>query len=62
MSRLEILDTMYVLGQSQGFYGRLYARINKLAEEEPDTYESFVCELESQNFNDAVDLVMYLEE
>lgn len=58
MNREQILDTFRDLAKSQGFYGRLLANIDLLDEE---TRDAFLSDLESQNFSDAVDLVMYIE-
>ena len=59
MSRQQILDTFRSLAKSQGFYGRLLDYINSMDEGERDTY---LLDLERQNFKDAVDLVLYLED
>ena len=58
MKRTEIERIMRSLAMSQGLYGRILDNIYSLSEEEQ---ESVWSELESQNFNDAVDLVMYIE-
>ena len=49
------------LASSQGFYGRLLASMETMEEMFPQDYEKVVEELESQNFENAVDLVMYFE-
>ena len=59
MSRQQILDTFRSLAKSQGFYGRLLDYIDSMDEGERDTY---LLDLERQNFKDAVDLVLYLED
>lgn len=61
MDRDAILGVFADLAQSQGFYGRLLARLEEAREEDPDGYEAFMSELEAQRFGDAVDLVMYIE-
>lgn len=53
MTREEILETIKMLSISQGFYGRLLGAI------EED--ETILDGLEAQNFNDVVDMVMYIE-
>lgn len=58
MKRTEIEKIMRSLAMSQGFYGRLLRDIYSLSEDEQENVWS---ELESQNFKDAVDLVMYIE-
>ena len=50
-----------LLASSQGFYGRLLASMETMEEMFPQDYEEVVKELESQNFENAVDLVMYFE-
>lgn len=57
----EIRQTIKQLAQSQGFYGRLDRSLSELQEEDIDRYEQVAAELESQNFKDAVDLILYLE-
>ena len=47
-----------MLAQSQGFYGRLLRNIDEMDEEDREKVWS---DLESQNFKDAVDLIMYIE-
>lgn len=53
MTREEILENIKMLAKSQGFYGRVLRAI-----EEDD---SILDTLEEQNFNDVVDMVLYLE-
>jgi hypothetical protein len=58
MNKEQILSTFRSLAMSQGFYGRLLAQINSADEE---TRDAFLSGLESHNFKDAVDLVMWIE-
>lgn len=58
MKREEIMETIKSLAGSQGFCGRLYRDLMKLDEDE---YDEVMAELESQNFKDGVDLVMFIE-
>ena len=53
MTREEILENIKMLSKSQGYYGRL------LREIEED--ETILDTLEEQNFNDVVDMVLFLE-
>lgn len=53
MNREEILENIKMLSTSQGFYGRLLDAI------EED--ETILDDLEAQNFNDVVDMIMYIE-
>ena len=58
---IEIKETIKSLASSQGFYGRLLASMETMEEMFPQDYEKVVEELESQNFQNVVDLVMYFE-
>lgn len=58
MKRAEIMETIKSLASSQGLYGRLYRDLMELDEDE---YDEVMTELESQNFKDGVDLVMFIE-
>jgi hypothetical protein len=58
MNREQILDAFRSLARSQGFYGRLLEQIDSVDEE---TREAFLSDLESRNFRDVVDLVMWIE-
>ena len=58
MKREEIMETIKSLASSQGFYGRLYRKLMELDEEK---YNEVMTELESKNFKDGVDLIMYIE-
>lgn len=58
MKMNQIMDTIKMLSMSQGFYGRLYRQIMELDAED---YDRVAEELESQNFSDAVDMVLYFE-
>ena len=53
MDREQIKNAIKNLAKSQGKYGRLLQQI----EECPELLD----ELEAQNFNDVVDMVMYIE-
>ena len=57
----EIKETIKSLASSQGFYGRLLVSMETMEEMLPQDYAELVVELESQNFQNAVDLVMYFE-
>ena len=61
MKMKEIKETMKSLASSQGFYGRLLASIETMEEMFPQDYKKLAEELESQNFQNAVDLIMYIE-
>lgn len=55
---INIIDT---LSYSQGFYGRLLRDIYELKKYEPEMFTMFVDEIESQNFTNVLDIVMYFE-
>lgn len=57
MKREEIMETIKSLAGSQGSYGRLYGDLMELDEDE---YDEVMTKLESQNFKDGVDLVMFI--
>lgn len=61
MKMEDILNAIRELASSQGFYGRLLASMETMEKMFPKDYEEVVKELESQNFQNAVDLVMYFE-
>lgn len=58
MKREEIMETIKGLASSQGLYSRLYKDLMALDENE---YDEVMTELESQNFKDGADLVMFIE-
>ena len=57
----EIKETIKSLASSQGINGRILASMETMEEMFPQDYAELVEELESQNFQNAVDLVMYFE-
>ena len=57
----EIKENIKILASSQGFYGRLLASMETMEEMFPQDYEKVVEELESQNFQNAVDMILYFE-
>lgn len=50
--------TVDTMRGSQGFYGRIAESINSL---DADGYDRLIDELSDKNFNDAVDVVFFLE-
>lgn len=58
MNRDEILNILSNLAKSQGTYARLY---NQLSNDSEDS-KKFLTLMESQGFNDVVDMIMWLEE
>lgn len=53
----EVLDTIKMLANSQGFYGRLYRNIMELPADELESLK----EDWTGKFNDALDFIMYIE-
>ena len=62
MTMSEILNAIYDLSQSQGFYGRLLRDLLQMKKNDPKRYEAVKQELEAQKFSDAVDMVLYFEQ
>ena len=58
MNREEMRQVFEDLAMSQGLYGRLLRSIDEMYEEDREKVWS---DLESQNFKDAVDLILYIE-
>lgn len=61
MKREQILQAIKSLAMSQGFYGRLYNGLMELKCQDEDAYDGYMTSLESQNFSDAVDMVLFFE-
>ena len=57
MNREQILDAIKVLAGSQGFYGKLYARLTDGSDEAEQVLDAMV----NQNFGDVVDMVTWIE-
>lgn len=56
-----VIDIIDTLSHSQGFYGRLLRDIYELKKYEPEMFAMFVDEIESKNFTNVLDIVMYFE-
>ena len=59
MKRDEIEQLFISLAKSQGLYGRILNVINN--EMDADDLETFWQNLESQNFKDSIDVIMFIE-
>lgn len=57
----EIIDIIEMLSHSQGFYGRLLRSIFELKQENETEYNELKNYLESQNFSDSIDVVLFFE-
>lgn len=61
MERIDILDAIYVLGQENGYYNRLYVWMNDAAVKVPDWYDKMMNHLEAQKFTSVAEVKAYLE-
>lgn len=61
MKEKAILMAIETLAHSQGSYGRFLNTLMELKQRDPDVYRDYMNTLESQNFRDTVDLILYLE-
>ena len=61
MKRDEIMANIASLARSQGFYGRLYCKLIRMRDNQPDSYDKYMTNLESQNFRDVLDIVACYE-
>ena len=57
----DVIDILVELSHSQGFYGRLLRDLSEIKEYEPERFDLIVTEIESQEFTNALDVVMYFE-
>ena len=58
----ECVEVIKALAQSQGFYARLYANILDTKANYPEAWEDFKEVMESQNFKEPLDIVLFFEE
>ena len=61
MNREQILQVIRELAKSQGFYGRLLENLMEMRDERPDELDNYLSLLESKNFQDTLDVVLYFE-
>ena len=61
MKMNEIISVIEMLSHSQGRYGRLLRSIYELKQENETEYNELKNYLESQNFSDTLDVVMFFE-
>lgn len=57
----EILNLFRSLAMSQGFYGRLLVNIEELKKNDEESYENFVSMMESKNFQNPLDVILFVE-
>lgn len=58
---LQVIDVIRELSHSQGFYSRIYRNILLMQENDPDSFEVFREMVESKNFKEPVDVVIFFE-
>ena len=61
MKMREIMNFIYSMSDSQGFYSRLWFTLCTMEQNDPERFKEISRVLEEQNFKDPVDLVLYLE-
>ena len=57
----DVINILIKLSHSQGFYGRLLRDLSEIKKYEPERFDLIVMEIESQEFTNALDVVMYFE-
>lgn len=57
----DVINILIELSHSQGFYGRLLRDLSEIKKYEPERFDLIVTEIESQEFTNALDIVMYFE-
>lgn len=61
MDREQIFQVIRSLARSQGFYSRLLEQYSELRDNDPEEFDRCMMVLEAQNFQDALDVVLYFE-
>lgn len=61
MKREEILRLFRSLSNSNCYYGRLIKDLEELNEINPKSYEDIMTDLENQNFQNPLDVVLFVE-
>lgn len=57
----DVISILIELSHSQGFYGRLLRDLSEIKKYEPERFDLIIMEIESQEFTNALDVVMYFE-
>ena len=57
----DVINILIELSHSQGFYGRLLRDLSEIKKYEPERFDLIVMEIESQEFTNALDVVIYFE-
>ena len=61
MKRDELMEVIYSLAGSKGFYNRLANSLVGMKRYDTEMYDKVMTEWEEMNFTDSVDFIMYLE-
>lgn len=61
MKREEILRLFKSLSKSNGYYGRLLKDLEDLRINDEDSYYAIMTDLENQNFQNPLDVVLFVE-
>lgn len=61
MNIVQVIDVIRELAKSQGFYSRIYNAIIELRETDEDVFNAWSQVIESKNFKEPLDVVMYFE-
>lgn len=61
MNRDQIMEAIRQLAHSQGSYAIFYRDLCEMRENEPERFDKAMTMLEEKNFQDTVDLILYLE-
>lgn len=57
----EILEAIKELAKSQGFYGRMYANLMELKENDGEAWAELVEKLEAKKFKNTLDFIFWVE-
>ena len=57
----DVISILIELSHSQGFYGRLLRDLSEIKKYEPERFDLIIMEIESQEFTNSLDVVMYFE-
>lgn len=61
MKRDELMEVIYSLAGSNGFYNRLANSLAGMKRYDTEMYDKVMTEWEEMNFTDIIDFIMYLE-
>lgn len=61
MKITQIMATLKELAKSQGLYERIYNELRSYEQYDKEVFEAIKADLEAKNFNDVIDLIMFIE-